>query len=459
MGQGAPTRATGDVLPALRGRGLRPYGTWCVLARVTGPSFRNPSMEVELTRARLRSGLAAIPVVLGAIMFTATAAHAAITPTTNNAAGATALANAMLADPSVLTSASFATVPPNGTPHGTSTAMSFFPTHGSTFAIMTTGNVNLADDPNNAPNTGEPLGGGPVRGNTDLDVSILKLDLNVPAGVNCARFNFAFYSDEFPEFVGSSFNDAFIAELDSSTWTTSGSTITAPNNFAFDANNNVISINAAGAASMTAANAAGTTSDGATPLLSAATVITPGAHSIYLSIFDQGDQFYDSAVFLDNLVLITVADPANNCRSGAQLVESCPVPNPLPPGTIVATPGTITVGTAGNDVIVGTAGDDRIAGLGGNDTIYGLGGNDKISGGDGNDRLCGGAGNDELAGSPGADELFGGDGADDLAGDVGADKLYGELGDDRLAGGPDTDECTGDGQPGDQTAACEVVRP
>ena len=393
-------------------------------------------------------------------MFTATAAHAAITPTTSNGAGATALANAMLADPSVLTSASFATVPASGTPHGTSTALSFFPTHGSTFAIMTSGNVNFADDPNNAPNTGDLLGGAPVRGNTDRDVSILKLDLNVPAGVNCARFNFAFYSDEYPEYVGSDFNDAFIAELDSSTWTTSGSTISAPNNFAFDANGNVVSINAAGAATMSAANAAGTTYDGATPLLSAGTVITPGAHSIYLSIFDQGDTAYDSAVFLDNLTLTTVADPVNNCKAGAQLaVPSCPVPSPLPPGTIVAKPGTVTMGTAGNDVIVGTEGDDRIAGLGGNDTIYGLGGNDKLSGGDGNDRVCGGAGTDELAGGPGADELFGGDGNDSLAGDLGADTLYGELGDDRLSGGADSDVCTGGGQPGDLAATCETSNP
>ena len=417
-------------------------------------------MEVTLTRARLRPIFAGFPIALGALTFSATAAHAAITPTTNNAAGATALANAMLADPSVLASASFVTVPPSGTPHGTSTALSSFPTNGPSFAILTSGNVNFADDPNNSGSTGANLGGAPVRGNTDRDVSILKLDLTVPAGVNCARFNFAFYSDEFPEYVGSGFNDAFIAELDSSTWTTSGSNISAPNNFAFDANGNVVSINAAGAATMSAANAAGTTYDGATPLLSAATVITPGAHSIYLSIFDQGDGNLDSAVFLDNLSLTTVADPASSCTSGAQLaVPSCPVPNPLPPGTIVATPGTVTMGTAGNDVIVGTAGDDRIAGLGGNDTIYGLGGDDKLSGGDGDDRLCGGTGNDELTGGPGADELFGGDGNDSLSGDLGADTLHGELGDDRLSGGADTDVCTGGGQPGDLTATCETINP
>ena len=70
---------------------------------------------------------------------------------------------------------------------------------------------------------------------------------------------------------------------------------------------NEISINAAGAASMSEGEAAGTTYDGATPLLSASTPITSGAHSLYLSIFDQGDHIYDSAIFLDRLRLGTAA--------------------------------------------------------------------------------------------------------------------------------------------------------
>jgi hypothetical protein len=48
-------------------------------------------------------------------------------------------------------------------------------------------------------------------------------------------------------------------------------------------------------------NARGTTFDGATRLFRASTPVTPGRHRLYLSIFDQGDRIYDSAVFLDNL--------------------------------------------------------------------------------------------------------------------------------------------------------------
>ena len=61
-----------------------------------------------------------------------------------------------------------------------------------------------------------------------MDVSILRLNLNVPTGDNCLRVDFRFLSEEYPQFVGSSYNDAFIAELDTSNWSTSGSTSLYP---------------------------------------------------------------------------------------------------------------------------------------------------------------------------------------------------------------------------------------
>ncbi len=50
--------------------------------------------------------------------------------------------------------------------------------------------------------------------------------------------------------------------------------------------------------------------------------MTAGAHSVYFSIFDQGDRQLDSAVFLDNLHAITVANPATDCVPGATPVET-----------------------------------------------------------------------------------------------------------------------------------------
>jgi uncharacterized repeat protein (TIGR01451 family) len=131
--------------------------------------------------------------------------------------------------------------------------------------------------------------------------------------------DFRFLSQEYPVYVGSNFNDAFVAELDNSTWTTNGSVITAPDNFAFDPAHNVISVNAAGVTIMTAANAAGTGYGGATPLLTASTPVTSGPHSLFLSIFDQGDAVLDSAAFVDRVV-IGIASPGG-CIPGATVLS------------------------------------------------------------------------------------------------------------------------------------------
>ncbi len=266
---------------------------------------------------RRRVHVSALVLALAATVIAAPSVSAAtITPVPPTDAGALLLAQAMVGDAATLDDAVFASVPPSGTPHGVVDDLSFFPTDGSSFAILTTGDVNLADEPNDSGSDGVALGGGSVRGDTDLDVTVLRLDLTTPAGTNCLRFDFAFYSEEFPEFVGSQFNDAFIAELDESTWTTSGSTITAPDNFAFDPDGNVISINSTGAASFSAESAAGTTYDGSTEVLSASTPIGPGEHALFLSIFDQGDQAYDSAVFVDD-VRFGAVDDAAECETGA----------------------------------------------------------------------------------------------------------------------------------------------
>ena len=198
------------------------------------------------------------------------------TQTTRVRDGALDLARAMIEDESWLTGASFVTVPAAGNPNMVGRSpLAGFPRHDDTFALLTSGDAELADDPNTSDSSGADLDGPNVRGNTDFDVTILRVDLAVPAGMNCLSVNFRFGSEEYPEYKGTQYNDAFIAELDTSTWTTAGSAITATDNFAFDPTGNPITINAAGFTSMTEANAAGTTYDGATPLLSASKPVTP----------------------------------------------------------------------------------------------------------------------------------------------------------------------------------------
>jgi len=232
------------------------------------------------------------------------------------------IAKALVVDGTAMTGASWVAQPPttDGVASGISnlTIGEFFTT-GPTFAIMTTGDVHSADLPNDFPNTTTRLGGGSVHGGSDRDVSILKIDFLVPANQNCLRFDFKFFTEEYPDFTGTQYNDAFIAELDSTTWKAPDTTdaVDAPNNFAFGTNHQPITLNSQFGGPMPAAPST-TTYDGATPTLTAATPITPGAHSVYLSIFDRADDAVDSAVFLDNLFIGSIANPSAQCKAGAQ---------------------------------------------------------------------------------------------------------------------------------------------
>lgn len=234
------------------------------------------------------------------------------------------LARGIAATPSLVTGGEYVNRPPRAGATGLATEpLAGFPTSGAEFGILTTGNAERAYAANTSGSSGSDLQGAPVRGNTDLDVTVLRVDFEVPARANClGGLDFRFLSEEYPEWVGSSYNDAFIAELDESTWTTRGSTIEAPRNFAFDPQGKPISVNVSGLDAMRPEYAEGTTYDGATPMLTAATPIAPGRHSLYLSIFDQGDRVYDSAVFVDNLRFTRVVDPQRDCQPGAELVDN-----------------------------------------------------------------------------------------------------------------------------------------
>jgi len=307
----------------------------------TSPA-REPVVTRDLSHPGRRPATKAIALGLALLVIAAPALGAILL--TSSAAD---LVQSMADQPALVTGAAFVTIPPGGQPHGIGDApLAGFPLSGGTYAIMTTGNAVHADEPNTAPNTSGSDGGPSVRGDTDHDVSVLKIDLNVPDDANCLSINFRFLSEEYPEFVGSFFNDAFIAELDSSTWTTSGTAIIAPDNFAFDPAHNVISVNAVGPTNMTGPNAVGTTYDGATPLLSASTPITPGPHSLFLSIFDQGDDIFDSAVFLDRLVISRI--PPEGCVRGATVLSAAKItstPVVAPGGTAVYT---ITISNSGD---------------------------------------------------------------------------------------------------------------
>lgn len=305
---------------------------------------------MEKTRkARLRAGLAAGSVLPLLVVAAATSAGAAaadsstdraqhqatatdaatVGPTAIAPTTALAVAQAMATPSFGLTGASFLTQPPAGGSAGVGDSpVAGFPTESSTFGVLSSGDVSTIEAPGTFSSTA--LDGDNVRGNTDLDVTVLKVDFTAPAGSNCLSFDFRFLSEEYPVFVGGTVNDAFVAELDTTTWTTADNAITAPDNFAFDGAGEVVSINSTGVGGMTAAAGAGTAFDGgtsggdsnggATTRLTASTQVTPGAHSVYFSIFDQGDRIYDSAVFLDNLIVGYTPNPEIDCAPGAEIV-------------------------------------------------------------------------------------------------------------------------------------------
>ena len=162
----------------------------------------------------------------------------------------------------------------------------------------------------------------------------------------------------------------------------------------------------------------------------------------------------------NNLPVTSPCNAPNETSTVQSICSAIPPPGTLPGNNIViASPGQLTVGTPGNDVIYGTSGDDQISGGGGDDVIFAGGGNDWVSGGDGNDTLCGGDGNDRLIGDAGDDLIVGGTGNDDLAGVGGNDRIIGGTGTVRIDGGDGTDVCTPGTGVGSATARCESIVP
>jgi hypothetical protein len=244
-----------------------------------------------------------------------------IKPVPRSDKGATRLVRAIFeGNDKRLVRAKFVAIPPGHDPAAISThKLRGFPRRGGKYMILSTGCAHFAPWRDLAPDSGCLNGGVKTRG--ARDVTILRIRIRVAKGANCLSFRFKFLSEEYPEFAGSEFNDAFLAErVHSPSWKASDNqspAISAPDNFATTRNGqDMISINGTGIAKVSRAAAKGTTYDAATGKLRASTRVRPGVRLLYLSIFDQGDRQWDSAVFVDRLTVNRKA----NCRSG--LVKS-----------------------------------------------------------------------------------------------------------------------------------------
>lgn len=271
-------------------------------------------MPIRFTRRRAFAVAAAV----GAMGTTgiAFAGGTSISSVAHNDSGALALARASAAVPSQVLSAHFRVIPGGHSPaaigRGASGSFVGFPRRGSTYGLLSSGCASLAPAPNGSRRTSCRDGKTLFRGTRDT--TVLGVRLAVPSNATCLSVRFRFLSDEYPEFVGSEFNDAFIAELDRSTWHTASTAprIRAPRNFAKTVNGRNISVNGAGVGRVSPAFSRGTTYDAGTRLLRASTPVSPGVHTLWLSIFDQGDNIYDSTVLLDGITV----DRRSPCRRG-----------------------------------------------------------------------------------------------------------------------------------------------
>jgi hypothetical protein len=156
----------------------------------------------------------------------------------------------------------------------------FFPTEGDTFAVISTGNTSdIPGSPADSISTDFAPGG------ASGDEARLTLNFTVPPWAHFLSFDFTFLSEEYPEFVGSEYNDYFYAELNGT-------------NIAFDTNGDIINVNNNFFdPTITPANSF----NGSTPLLTTTAAVEPNSTiTLEFIVGDAGDGIYDTAVFLDN---------------------------------------------------------------------------------------------------------------------------------------------------------------
>ena len=190
------------------------------------------------------------------------------------------------------------------------------PTNGDTFVILSTGIAGASIVTTDQENPGDERGtflsnkyGSP------RDYVWLKLELKVPKHMHSLYYDFQFFSSEYPEYVGSQYNDKFTVTVESPSKGTSSYTCDVNNgNFVLDSNyiagtgfdifaqsgdsTNVDIVDKtprepgadAGATSLT------TKGGGLHPVSPQEEII------VTFKIKDTGDNQFDSAVFIDNLV-------------------------------------------------------------------------------------------------------------------------------------------------------------
>jgi gliding motility-associated-like protein len=169
--------------------------------------------------------------------------------------------------------------------------------------LLTTGSVDDANGPNKSGSTTVENGGGSdpqlntLSGATTVDACALEFDL-VPS-CDELNINYVFASEEYPMFVGSTFNDIFAFFI-------SGPGITGTKNIAIIPNSTtpvtINNVNATNNSQYFVNNENGQTVEYngfTTPLTASVKVIPCSSYHLKMAIADVGDERYDSGVFIE----------------------------------------------------------------------------------------------------------------------------------------------------------------
>jgi hypothetical protein len=262
-------------------------------------------------------GKGVFPVLVAGLVCLALTTPAAADPAEGGSRDPTTVAKDMFADPSQVTSAALGT---DGLEDSSESGLASwpqglagFPTNGAAYGLISSGNTNGANDPNTEENKTTDDDGipGPLSGldtNEGNDLSGIEINFNAPALASpCLQVDVKFLSDEFDEFIGSTFNDFAVARLDDtspptvSTGPSGFPEASAPGNFLLDPSGRPITVNGA---YLVGDYDGSTTYDNATPKLTAQTPVTPGARTLNFWVGDAGDSIYDTTLFVDNVRVI-----------------------------------------------------------------------------------------------------------------------------------------------------------